>query len=125
MRCGHRNGFIALLNNTVYLGNSHPKLFAFWAVPIRKRTRRAQVNALANLCFLTKETNIKISDILPEDYFSEVEEKHPGALASQWIPANKALWKIENYFDFLEERKRLLAEEFNSRMRELLHGNTR
>ena len=61
----------------------------------------------------------------PEEYFPEIEKAHPGALASQWIPTDPALWKIENYRDFLEARKALLAEEANRRMEELLHGETR
>ena len=93
-----------------------------------KRTqkyRRAEVNALANFCFLTKDTNLVISDRLPERYFPEVETAHPGTLASQWIPTDSALWKIENFRDFLEARKALLATEVNKRMEELLHGDTR
>lgn len=86
---------------------------------------RAEVNALANFCFLTKDTNLKISDRLPEDYFPEIEAAHPGALASQWIPLDPALWKIENFPAFLEARKELLAAEVNLRMEELLHGETR
>jgi hypothetical protein len=85
--------------------------------------KRPEVNALANFCFLTKDTNLSISDRLPEDYFPEIELKHPGALSSQWIPADKALWKIENYREFLEERRELLAAETNKRMAELLHGD--
>lgn len=87
--------------------------------------RRAEVNALANFCFLTKDTNLAISDRLPEEYFPEIEKAHPGALASQWIPADPALWKIERFRDFLEARKALLAAEVNGRMEELLHGDTR
>jgi hypothetical protein len=87
--------------------------------------KRPDVNALANLCFLTKDTNLNISDRLPEEYFPEIEKAHPGALASQWIPDDPALWKIENYRDFLEARKSLLAAEVNKRMAELLHGDTR
>lgn len=83
---------------------------------------RSQVNAIANFCFLTKETNLNISNRYPEDYFEEIEYKHQGALASQWIPMDRDLWKIENYLDFLEARQMLLAEETNKRMRELLHG---
>ena len=93
---------------------------------------RAEVNALANFCFLTKDTNLKISDRLPEEYFPEIEEAHPGALASQWIPMDEALppkdqplWKIENFPAFLEARKKLLAAEVNRRMEELLHGEKR
>ena len=46
---------------------------------------RPDVNALANFC-LTKDTNLNISDRLPEEYFPEIEAKHPGALASQVGP---------------------------------------
>lgn len=87
--------------------------------------KRPEVNALANFCFLTKDTNLVISDRLPEEYFPEVDEAHPGALASQWIPNDPVLWKIENFRDFLEARKELLAEEVNKRMNELLHGEIR
>ncbi len=86
--------------------------------------KRPEVNALANYCFLTKDTNLSISDRLPEQYFPEVEEAHPGALASQWIPMEPVLWKIENYRDFLEARKVLLAKEVNHVLESLLHGDT-
>ena len=91
----------------------------------KRKYKRAEVNALANFCFLTKDTNLIISDRLPEEYFSEVEKAHPGALATQWIPNDSRLWKIENFREFLEERKKLLAEEANHRMEELLHGDLR
>ncbi len=84
---------------------------------------RPEVNALANFCFLTKDTNLDISDEFPEVYFPEIEKNHPGALASQWIPLDQALWKIERYRDFLEARRELLAAETNKRMAELLHGD--
>src|SRR5690606_29650037 len=79
----------------------------------KRNFRKSEVNALANFCFLTKDTNLDISDRLPEEYFPKVEEAHPGALASQWIPSDPTLWKIENFPAFLEARKRLLAEEVN------------
>lgn len=87
--------------------------------------RKPEVNALANFCFLTKETNLNISNRLPEDYFPEVEEAHPGVLASQWIPNDPALWTINRFRDFLEARKELLAAELNRQMENLLHGNNR
>ena len=85
---------------------------------------RAEVNALANFCFLTKETNLSISDRLPEEYFPQVEATHPGALASQWIPMDAGLWKIKRYPEFLDARRILLAAEANRRFEELLHGDT-
>ena len=90
-----------------------------------KGYHRSQVNALANFCFLTKDTNLKISNRCPEEYLPKVESEHPGVLASQWVPTDPELWRIENYLDFLAERRRLLAEETNRRMENLLHGDTR
>lgn len=91
----------------------------------KRNFKRPEVNALGNFCFLTKDTNLDISARLPEQYFVEIEEAHPGALASQWIPMDQELWKIKNYLEFLEARKELLAMEVNRRMEELLHGDTR
>jgi hypothetical protein len=87
--------------------------------------KRPEVNAIANFCFQTKQTNLEISDRLPEEYFPVFEARHPGGLASQWIPADPQLWKIENYREFLEERRKLLAAEANRCMEDLLHGDVR
>src|ERR1035437_6752114 len=87
--------------------------------------KRPEVNALANFCFQTKQTNLEIGDRLPEEYFPVFEKRHPGALASQWIPTDPVLWKIENYRAFLEARRELLAVETNKLMAELLHGDLR
>jgi hypothetical protein len=75
---------------------------------------RGEVNAIPNFCFLTQQTNIAIGKRAPEEYFAEVEEKHPGALASQWIPADPALWSVDRYRDFLHLRRELLAEAANT-----------
>lgn len=89
----------------------------------KKGHTRPEVNAVANFCLLTKETNLKISDDLPEIYFPKIEAAHPGALASQWIPTDPELWKIENYHLFLEARKKLLADATNLFMLDLLGGD--
>lgn len=91
----------------------------------KKGYSRIQVNSLANFCFLTHDTNLRIGNRLPEDYFPQIEEKHPGALRSQWIPEDEALWKIENYPEFLEARRVLLAASTNRIFEELLHGDTK
>ena len=85
--------------------------------------KRPEVNALANFCFLSKETNLAIGNRLPEEYFPEIKEKHPSALSSQWIPMDTNLWRIDNYREFLEARKILLAQETNRRLEELLHDD--
>lgn len=91
----------------------------------KRNYKRPEVNALGNFCFLTKDTNLDIRDRLPQEYFPKIEKAHPGALASQWIPQDPELWKMERFRDFLEARKQLLATELNKRMEELLHGDDR
>jgi hypothetical protein len=75
---------------------------------------RVEVNAIANFCFLTQAANLEISDRDPAEYFAKVEERFPGALASQWVPMDRELWKVERYRDFLAARRELLAAAANS-----------
>lgn len=89
----------------------------------KRKFKRSAVNALSNFCFLTKDTNLDIRDRLPQEYFPKVEQAHPGALASQWVPTDPELWKIDNFDNFLEARKILLAAELNRQMEDLLHGD--
>ena len=85
---------------------------------------RSEVNAVANFCFLTQDTNLDIRAKEPQVYLEKIEANHPGALASQWIPLDRSLWKIENYPEFLAERKRLLADAANYFLNELLTGES-
>ena len=75
---------------------------------------RQLVNAIANRAFLTGETNQSLGSRLPEDYLPEVEERFPGALASQFVPMDTQLWRLDRYRDFLKARRELMAERLNS-----------
>ena len=92
------------------------------ALLYKRKHRRPQVNAVANFCFQTKETNLRIGARPPAEYFPEIERDNPGALASQWIPMDERLWKVENYLEFLEARRELLAAAANEFLAELCHG---
>src|SRR5690625_634218 len=83
---------------------------------------RREVNALANMTFLTQETNLQISDRPPADYFHEIESTFPGVLQSHWIPMDEQLWKKENFKEFLVARQELLADADNSFLTELCEG---
>lgn len=85
--------------------------------------RRGEINAVANFCFLTQESNLIISKREPKDYFKQViKEAGEEALASQWIPLDKKLWEIDNYRDFLDARRELLANASNTFLESLLTG---
>ena len=84
---------------------------------------RPQVNAVANFAFLTSDSNKKLGRRPPSEYFAEAASAHPGVLASQWIPDDGALWATDNYLDFLEARRQLLATAANSLLDALNGGS--
>lgn len=92
------------------------------ALLYRHHFERPDVNALANFCFLTLDTNRALGRRAPADYFRECEERHPEVLASQWIPLDSDLWTIERYPDFLAHRRQLLADAANGLLEDLLGG---
>lgn len=84
---------------------------------------KAIVNALANYAFLTKDTNLEISNKSPAEYLPIYTSKCPGAVESHWIPMNPELWKIENYEEFLKQRRIMLAKAANELLDSLYQGN--
>lgn len=88
-----------------------------------RKFERHEVNALANFTFLTQDTNLKVSNRDPAEYIREFVNKHPRSIESHWIPMDPDLWRIENYRDFLEARRKLLAEATNQFLSGLLHGS--
>ena len=83
---------------------------------------RGERNALANFCFLTQDTNLAIGRRSPAEYLPEFESKHPGVLASQWIPTDPDLWQTSRYPDFLAARRELLATAANELLDSLAAG---
>lgn len=79
-------------------------------------------NNMGNIAFQTRETNRSIGTKAPIDYMTEVTTNWPGALESQWIPMDKELWKVENYHQFLEARRRLLADSAKELLDNLRDG---
>lgn len=82
----------------------------------------SEVNQLANFTFLTQETNLQISDRNPAEYLKEIATKQPGVLESHWMPMDRELWRIENYREFLDARRTLLAKSSNDFLDSLVQG---
>ncbi|MVN85311.1 DUF262 domain-containing protein [Deinococcus sp. HMF7620] len=83
---------------------------------------RQLINAIANFTFLTQETNLLISDDLPEQYLPTFAAKHPGAIESHWIPMTPELWSVDQYRAFLAKRRELLAGAANTFLNSLIGG---
>ncbi|KAF3468519.1 DUF262 domain-containing protein [Streptomyces sp. Tu 3180] len=67
-------------------------------------------NSLANLAFVTGQTNRMISSRLPVEYMAGIA---PERLAEQWIPDDPELRSLDRFPDFLAARRGLLANVLN------------
>ena len=78
-----------------------------------------KINDIANLTFITFDTNQKIKAKLPSEYFHNIDggksilttDKQKGHYISI---DNPKLFELENYEEFLEERRRLMADAINN-----------
>ncbi len=68
---------------------------------------------ITNRAILTAVANRSKSAQPAEDYLTDVKEHFPDSLKLQSIPENPALWKLENFEDFLSARRDMLADELN------------
>ena len=84
---------------------------------------RPEVNAIANFTFLTKQTNLEVSNRPTAEYLPEYMAKHPGVVEGHWIPMDPELWSIDRYLDFLTARRELLAAALNTFLAELDAGH--
>ncbi len=85
--------------------------------------KKKMVNEIANRAFLTERANIQIRNSKPEKYLPKVLKKYPSALKSQFVSEKEDLWKIENFEDFLRDRRKRIAEQINKFMKNLVDSD--
>lgn len=81
--------------------------------------KRATADVVANIAFITGEVNRAVGAASPDVYLARVP---PEVLSSQCIPLDRDLWRIDRAEDFWKERRELLADGFNSFLRQMLPG---
>jgi len=71
-----------------------------------------QINSLCNFCFLTADSNKKISNKAPSEYFVSVvpQDKLAAILESNLMPLNKDVYEKNNYETFLRLRSQKVLE---------------
>ena len=82
-------------------------------------SRRASADTLANIVFVNGETTRLAGATSPEVYLSKLDAD---TLASQCIPSDRSLWRIEKAEELWEARRTLLAARFNEFLRANLPG---
>lgn len=69
------------------------------------------VDQVANLAFLSKRANVRISSKVPNEYLPEID---PLRLKSQLVPMDSDLWTLDRFQDFVLKRREALAAAINS-----------
>lgn len=119
---GARDWYSGLGLSLTHQGKLH---FIQWHHIIPKSLLKAQgyetgeINEIANMAFITGQTNRRISNKEATGYLADIVAKQgEETLQSQCVPTTPALWATERYRDFLHGRRVDLAERMNSFIRE-------
>lgn len=86
---------------------------------LKERYETGEINEIANMAFITGQTNRRISNKEATQYLVDIVEKQgQEALESQCVPVSAELWSTERYRDFLAYRREALAKRMNDFIRE-------
>jgi hypothetical protein len=80
---------------------------------------RYQADTVANIAFITDAVNRSIGAASPDVYLNQISSE---VRASQCIPSDEKLWRIDKAEEFWKARRQLLAEAFNAALRRMLPG---
>jgi hypothetical protein len=93
------------------------------AVLKRAGYEKAEINEIANMAFITGQTNRRLAARPPAEYLPKiVEQQGEAALLGQAIPLEPELHQVSNYRAFLETRRRELARLMNEHLDRTLRG---
>jgi hypothetical protein len=85
---------------------------------LKGRFETGEINEIANMAFITGQTNRRIGKKAPADYLADIVDKQgEQALSSQCVPYAPGLLTIDAYRDFLKQRREALAERMNEFIR--------
>jgi hypothetical protein len=86
---------------------------------LKKDYETGEINEIANMAFITGETNRRISNREPAVYLRDIVAKQGSqALEAQRVPLDESLWTTDRYRDFLQTRRAALADCMNAFIRE-------
>ena len=86
---------------------------------LKDKYKPQEINDIANLCFISAKTNKWIGKKTPRDYFPEITEiSGTKPFDVQCIPTKKKFLDPEEYKQFLEKRRELIARRLNDFLHE-------
>ena len=79
-----------------------------------QRHKYSLAQEITNRAVLTQTANRSKSNNAAKDYLALAQSTFPNSLKLQVIPEVESLWRLENYELFLEERRKMLANQLNA-----------
>lgn len=97
-------------NNKLQMHHIFPKAFLYKKLNSSNSIHKAMVNEIANMSFITQQSNMEILATDPSLYLPKIDKEQ---LRKQFVPTDEKLYTIENYELFLDERRKLLCSGLN------------
>ena len=86
---------------------------------LKSQYDRQEINEIANMAFISGNTNRRIGNKLPSEYFPAIlKSRGEGAFAAQAVPVTPAVGGLERYREFLALRRLKLAGAINQFLNE-------
>ncbi len=98
-------------NNRLQRHHIFPKAFLYQKYNGSNSIHKALINEIANIAFITQESNMEILASDPNEYLPKID---PVQLRKQFVPTDEKLHSLETYEQFLEARRELLCKGINN-----------
>ena len=98
-------------NNKLQRHHIFPKAFLYKKYNSGNSIQKALVNEIANIAFITQQSNMDILDGDPLEYLPKIDAEQ---LRKQFVPTDSSLYTVDNYELFLEKRRKKLTDGINS-----------
>lgn len=117
---GARDWFTGTVLSSTNVGPEHQlELHHIFPKAVLKRLGEYtshEIDDLANIAFLSQRANRAILNSPPGEYLPKIE---PDRLSAQLVPKDAELWEVTRFREFLEKRRKWLADAINEYLREL------
>lgn len=109
------------INNKLEKHHIFPKAFLYKKYNSANSIHKAMVNEIANIAFITKDSNLEILTTDPAEYLPKIDAEQ---LKKQFVPTDSSLHSIDNYELFLDERRKLICDGINRFLASYFENNT-
>ena len=76
---------------------------------------REQIFCVVNFCFLSSESNKKITNKSPSDYFNSLVPDSNALLAGNLLPSDRTIYQTDDYDKFINERSKLILKKIDDK----------